>query len=39
MMGKDYAGLEYYGLEDDMVTYEWCLYIPDNNSLKLKLTY
>jgi len=38
-MGKDYAGLEYYGLEDDMVTYEQRLYIPDNNSLKLKVTY
>jgi len=22
--GKDYAGLEYYSLEDDMVTYEQC---------------
>jgi len=38
-MGKDYAGLEHYGLENDMVTYEWYLYIPDNNSLKLKVTY
>ena len=38
-MGKDYAGLEHYGLEDDMVTYERRLYIPDNNSLKLKATY
>jgi len=38
-MGKDYAGLEHYGLEDDMVTYERRLYIPDNNSLKLKVTY
>jgi len=38
-MGKDYAGLEHYSLEDNMVTYEWHLYIPDNNSLKLKVTY
>jgi len=38
-MGKDYAGLEHYGLEDDMVTYEQHLYIPDNNSFKLKITY
>jgi len=38
-MGKDYVGLEHYGLEDDMVTYEGRLYIPDNNSLKLKVTY
>jgi len=38
-MDKDYAGLEHSGLEDDMVTYEWRLYIPNNNSLKLKVTY
>ena len=38
-MGKDYAGLEHYGLEDDMLTYEQYLYILDNNSLKLKVTY
>ena len=38
-MGNDYAGLEHYGLEDDIVTYEQGLYIPDNNSLKLKVTY
>jgi len=38
-MGKDYAGLEDYGLEDDMVTYEQRLYISNNNSLKLKVTY
>jgi len=38
-MGKDYVGQLHYGLEDDMVTYEWRLYIPDNNSLKLKVTY
>ena len=37
--GKDYAGLEHYGLEDDLVTYERRLYIPDNNSLKLKVTH
>jgi len=35
---KDYAGLEHYGLEDNIVTYEQCLYIPDNNSLKLRVT-
>jgi len=38
-MGKDYAGLEHYGLEHDMVTYERRLYIPNNNSLKLKVTH
>jgi len=38
-MGKDYGGLKHYGLEDDMVTYERPLYIPDNNSLLLKVTY
>ena len=38
-MDKDYAGLEHYGLEDDMVTYERRLYIPYNNLLKLKVTY
>ena len=38
-MSKDYAGLEYYSLENEMVTYEQHLYIPDNNSLKLKVTY
>jgi len=38
-MGKDYVGLEHYGLEDDMVTYQRRLYIPDNKSLKLKVTY
>jgi len=38
-MCKHYVGLEHYGLEDDMVTYERHLYIPDNNSLKLKVTY
>jgi len=38
-IGKDYAGLEYYRLENDMVTYERRLSIPDNNSLKLKVTY
>jgi len=38
-MGKGYEGLEHYSLEDDMVTYERRLYIPDNNSLKLKVTY
>jgi len=38
-MGKDYAGLEYYSLENDIVTYEQCLCIPDNNSLKLKVTF
>jgi len=38
-MGKDYTGLEHYDLEDDIVTYERCFYILDNNSLKLKVTY
>jgi len=38
-MGKDYVGLEHYSLENDMVTYERRLYIPDNNSLKWKVTY
>jgi len=38
-IGKDYAGLEHYGLKDYMVTYKRHLYIPDNHSLKLKVTY
>jgi len=38
-MSKDNIRLEHYGLEDDMVTYKQCLYIFDNNSLKLKVTY
>jgi len=38
-IGKDYTGLEHYGLEGDMVTYERRLYILDNNSLKLRVTY
>ena len=37
-MRKEYAGLEHYGLENDMVTYERHLYIPNNNSLKLIVT-
>jgi len=32
-MGKKYIGLEDYDLADNMVTFERCLYIPDNNSL------
>jgi len=38
-MGKDYARLEHYGSADNIVIYERPLYIPDNNSLKLKGTY
>jgi len=38
-IGKDNAGLGHYSLENDIITYERCLYIPANNSLKFKVTY
>ena len=38
-LGNSYPGLEHYGLEDDMVTYDRRLYIPDNNTLRLKVAH
>jgi hypothetical protein len=37
--GQSYKGLEHYGLEDDLVTYERRIYIPESNSLKLKVAH
>ena len=37
--GPDYPGLEHYGIEDEMMTYELCLYISASNALKLKVAY
>jgi len=37
--GQDYPGLQHYGIEDEMVTYERRIYIPDSNALKLKDAY
>jgi len=37
--GQDYAGLQHYGIDDEMVTYERRIYIPDSNALKLKVAH
>jgi len=37
--GQDYPGLQRYGIEDEMVTCEPCIYIPDSNALKLKVAH
>jgi len=37
--GQDYPGLQHYGIEDEMVTYEPHIYIPDSNALKLKVEH
>jgi len=37
--GQDYPGLQHYGTEDEMVTYERRIYIPDSNTLKLKVAH
>ena len=37
--GQDYPGLQHYGIEDEMVTYERRTYIPDSNALKLKVAH
>jgi len=37
--GQDYPGLQHYGIEDEMVTYECRIYIPDSNPLKLKVAH
>jgi len=37
--GQDYPGLQHFGIEDEMVTYERRTYIPDSNVLKLKVAY
>jgi len=36
--GQSYKGLEHYGLEDDLVSYERHIYVPESNALKLKVT-
>jgi len=37
--GQDYPGLQHYGIEDEMVTYECHIYIPDSNALKWKVAH
>jgi len=37
--GQDYPGLQHYGIEDEIVTYEHHIYIPDSNTLKLKIVH
>jgi len=37
--GQDYPGLQPYRIEDEMVTYERCIYILDSNALKLKVAH
>jgi len=37
--GQDYPGLQHNGIEDEMVTYERRIYIPDSNALKLKVAH
>jgi len=37
--GPDYPGLQHYSIEDEMVTYERHIYIPDSNALKLKVAH
>jgi len=38
-IGQVYPGLQHYGIEDEMGTYERCIYIPDSNALKLKVAH
>jgi len=38
-IGQDYPGFQHYGIEDEMVTYERRIYIPESNALKLKVAY
>jgi len=37
--GQGYPGLQHYGIEDEMVTYERRIYILDSNALKLKVAH
>ena len=37
--GQGYLGLQQYGIEDEMVTYERRIYIPDSNAFKLKVAH
>jgi len=37
--GQDYPGLQHYGIEDEIVTYEGRIYIPDSNALKWKVAH
>jgi len=36
---QDYPGIQNYGIEDEMVTYECGIYIPGSNALKLKVAH
>jgi len=38
-IGQDFPGLQHYGIEDEMVTYERPIYIPDSNALKLRVAH
>jgi len=37
--GQIYEGLEHYGLEDNLVTYERRICVPESNALKLKVAH
>jgi len=37
--GQDYPGLQPYGIEDEMVTYECRIYIPDSNAPQWKVAH
>jgi len=36
---QDYPGLQHYGIEDEIATYECRIYIPHSNALKLKVAH
>jgi len=36
---QDYLGLQHYGIKEEMVIYEGCIYILDSNALKLKVVH
>jgi len=38
-IGQDYPGLQNYGIEEEVVTHERRIYIPDSNTLNLKVAY
>jgi len=38
-IGQYYPGIQHYGIEDEMVTYERRIYIPDSTALKLKVAH
>ena len=35
--GQNYPGLQHYGIGDEILTYERRIYIPEYNTLKLKV--